>query len=128
MRDGWFGEHTPGTSGGSNSDFSNILQIECKNYLSGVTKTVFKEIVNRVRPSCPVSILFASELSKIFTSDGSWNNFTESILESRHEIAFLTLGRTTGTNWLVVEGGNLTLLLTVDTKLLFVLVETGAFH
>lgn len=120
MRDGWVGEHTPGTSGGSNSDFSNILQIECKNYLSGVTKTVFKEIVNRVRPSCPVSILF--------TSDGSWNNFTENILESRHEIAFLTLGRTTGTNWLVVEGGNLTLLPTDDTKLLFVIVETGAFH
>ena len=59
-----------GTIGGqgisaSAADYLDFLQIECKNYLSGVDKTVFSNVVKRVRPICLISILFASSLNEI---------------------------------------------------------------
>ena len=81
-RDGWVGRlKDEGTIGGqgiwaSAGDYLDFLQIECKNYLSGVDKTVFSNVVKRVRPICLISILFASSLNNIFTDFDSWIEFT----------------------------------------------------
>ena len=132
-RDGWVGrlkdEGTIGMPGISASagDYLDFLQIECKNYLSGVDKTVFSNVVKRVRPICLISILFASSLNDIFTDFDSWIEFTRGTLEKPHQIAFLTLGANE-VSWLTVEKGGVSLAPTEDTELLFVVVETGPVH
>ena len=94
------------------------------DYLNGVDKHVFQEVVKRVRPKVTISILFASSLNNVFVTSGSWDDFSTGVLEDPHQIAFLGLGETV--YWLSVEMGRVSLAPTDKTELLFVIVETGA--
>lgn len=105
--------------------YTNVLQIECKNYNAGVDKKVFEEVVKRVRPLCKVSILFVSSLQNIFAKNGSWDEFANGILGETNPIAFLTIGEK-GVAWLELENGAIWLGPTDATDLLCVVVETGA--
>jgi len=129
-RDGWIGKLKDSDTGEAQEEtegappFPDVMQIECKNYLSGLNKEVFSNVVKRIRPSCPITILFASSIKNIFTVSGSWNAFTEGLLSDPHDIAFLTLGAE-GVSWLVFEKGTVLLAPTEKTQFLFVIVETG---
>lgn len=109
-----------------------VVHIECKNLRDGVDTTVLKNVTERLRDGCKMSILFASKLNRTFTKEEAWERFVMDTLQINepHKLCFLEmLMSASGPNfrWLQIENGGEWLELSprATTDMLVVIIATG---
>lgn len=120
-------EDKEGRDGYMKRNGSTVLHIECKNHKNGLTTDVFKKVFERMRAHCKVSLLFTSDINRLFQEKDSFKLFAGQHGFGVHDVCFLELQQGQNPYWLHIQRGSaVNLSPNKTTNYLMVLVATGA--